>query len=88
MNSEDSIFNYLESDNRDQSKIPKADEEIPPFKAVCCMKYAIEKQCKRCPFRQIEDAKEQAQALKECREKRRGTYHYENLNIEYNSKYW
>lgn len=83
-----SIFNFLHSNNRDRSKIPEKDEGIPKFKNVCCMKYTLEEQCKRCPFRQIKEAQQMLEALKECRERRRGTYLHEDITIEYNSKYW
>ncbi|MDP3975894.1 MAG: hypothetical protein Q8P95_03170 [bacterium] len=74
-----SILSYLNAAQRPA--------EIPPYKKLCCMKYIVEKQCKRCPFRQIDPEAAMQKALNECRDKRRGTYKHEGLEIEYNNQY-
>jgi hypothetical protein len=64
------------------------EDELPEFKARCCMKYTVEdKQCKRCPFHQITDHSEMNEAMNKCREKRRGEHKKDTLKIEYNNQY-
>jgi len=72
-------------DHLDPSLRP--DEELSKFKSVCCQKYTVDVQCKRCPFRQIDDLKDRDQALHECFDKRRGTYRWKDITIEYNNQY-
>lgn len=81
-----SILNHIDASHR-------PDDEVPEFKARCCMKYTIEKQCKRCPFRQIHDQEAQDKALSQCWDKRRGDYNWhdeksgKDITIEYNNNY-
>ncbi len=80
-----SILDHLDSNYRYQRK---SAEDIPKYKERCCMKYTVEDmQCKRCPFRQIEDQEAQEQAMLKCRDKRRGTHKHEELEIEFNNQY-
>lgn len=75
-----SILNHLNPDYRPE-------DELPEFKSRCCMKYTVDKQCRRCPFRQIKDENEMNDAMNKCREKRRGEYKYGDIEIEYNNQY-
>ena len=75
-----SILNHLNADYRPE-------DELPEFKSHCCMKYTVDKQCKRCPFRQIKDESEMEEAKNKCREKRRGDYKHGDIKIEYNNQY-
>lgn len=72
-------------DHLDPSLRPE--DELPRYKDSCCMKYTIDVQCKRCPFKQITEGKERDQALHECYDKRRGTYKWNDVKIEYNNQY-
>lgn len=66
---------------------------IPAFKPRCCMKYTIEDQCRRCPFRQIRDENERQDLMNQCHDRRRGdiTWHDSDKDcdivIEYNNQY-
>jgi len=86
---DNSVLHFLHSDNRDHTQLPDpGNGGVPAFKATCCMSYAFDKQCRRCPFRQIGDGAEMERALQECRDRRRGTYLRGELQIAYHSKYW
>lgn len=66
---------------------PNEGEQNPLYKSSCCMKYTVDVQCKRCPFKQITDEKARDEALHKCYDKRRGTYKWNDVEIEYNNQY-
>jgi hypothetical protein len=66
---------------------PKEGETNPLYKSSCCMKYTVDVQCKRCPFKKITDETERDKALHECYDKRRGTYKHGDEEIEFNNQY-
>jgi hypothetical protein len=61
------------------------------FKSKCCVSFKINfnKQCNRCPFKQIEDLEKRERAMCECLERPYGVYKYkqrdQELEIEYNA---
>jgi|CXWL01.1.fsa_nt_gi hypothetical protein len=75
-----SILDHLNPDYR-------AEEQPARFKSSCCMKYTVDVQCNRCPFKQIEDVEARDRALHECYDKRMGVYEVGELKIEYNNQY-
>lgn len=75
-----SILKHLKADYRSH-------EPEGGYKKECCMKYTVEGQCKRCPFRQITDASARDKALHECWDKRRGIYEWNGITIEFNNQY-
>jgi hypothetical protein len=59
--------------------------KLPKYKTRCCQSYIDAEQCKRCPFRQIENEQDQQAALNQCACDAHigGTYQYKSLRIPY-----
>jgi len=57
------------------------------------MKYTVDKQCRRCPFRQVKDEQEREKLMNSCRDRRRGDTSWHDpeadcdIVIEYNNQY-
>lgn len=83
-----SILDHLNPAHRSNPE-----DHLPDFKTRCCMKYTVDKQCRRCPFRQIKDENQRQELMNQCREKRRGETSWQDpdqdldIIIEYNNQY-
>ena len=75
-----SLLKHLNAAHRENPKLSE-------YKSECCMKFTVESQCRRCPFRQISDPGARDLALHECWDKRRGTYEWNGIKIAFRNQY-